>query len=548
MSTPAATFDVSVGSGSAKPPKWNSILVVGEHQSKGSKPFSQLARYAEQVFIAQPFRTAVLGILTSNISPQLTFWRFDRAGAIGSMELDYQSTTRQLGTIVRCLYAIPFLPPEAVGFHVSSIITNHLPPENPFPLNDSLPWKMRMSPSTLYEGEALMNRLIFVASGIVTRGTRVWLGTLGGTPVAIKYSWRSSTRPPEASLYKLAASHHVIGLATLVAYDTYEDIVTNVRFDHCLASSPLVDRHIKTHNRHLTRLVLTPPGSAISDKNLSPSQVAKGLFAGLVGHASLYFDGGILHRDLSPQNIIYTSKPQVAVHQWILGGTREADVVGGTMMHLYGALIDLDYAVELGSTDRQASGAADRTGTYPFIAMGVLGKGEIHRYRHDLESFLYVLLWVCCYPVTPDPNPKQRDIVDDIWPRSHPLKTWIFADEQIVITHKVTNIVSDERRFEELLGRFRVGFERFKAVARRWRRTLWGLEGTPLCVVLPERERDMGGEDTGGMESASGGKRYWLLHDEVRVGVVNREAFGEVRDALRELVEALALGEGELQN
>ncbi|KAF8422941.1 hypothetical protein EV426DRAFT_604459 [Tirmania nivea] len=529
-------------------PTWDSILVVGEHQSKGSKSFTQLAQYAEQIFIAQPFRTAVLGILTSNTGPQLTFWRFDRAGAIGSMELDYQSTSRQLDTIIRCLYAIPFLPPEAIGFHVSSIITTHLPPKNPFPLNDSLPWKMRMSPSTLYEGEALMKRLLFVAPGIVTRGTRVWRGTLGGTPVAIKYSWRSSTRPPEASLYQLAASHHVIGLATLVAYDTYEDIATNVRFDHGLASSLVVDRHVKSHNCHLTRLILTPAGRAISDENLSPSQVAKGLFAGLVGHASLYFDAGVLHRDLSPQNIIYTRKPQVAVHQWILGGTRAADVVGETMMHLYGALIDLDYAVEVGSTEGRASGAADRTGTYPFIAMGVLGKGEMHRYRHDLESFLYVLLWVCCYPVTPDPNPKQRDIVDDVWPRYHPLRTWIFADEQTVTTHKVTNIVSDEKRFEELLVRFRAGFEGFKAVARRWRMTLWGLDGWGLCVVVPEGEGDMGGGGTNGMESAGGGKRRWLLHDEVRIGVVNREAFGEARDALRELVQALAPGEDELQN
>ncbi|RPB23564.1 hypothetical protein L211DRAFT_231908 [Terfezia boudieri ATCC MYA-4762] len=504
-------------------PTWDSILVVGEHQSKGSKPFTQLAQYAEQIFIAQPFRTAVLGILTSNTGPQLTFWRFDRAGAIGSMELDYQSTSRQLCTIVRCLYAIPFLPPEAIGFHVSSIITSHLPPKNPFPLNDSLPWKMCMSPSTLFVGEALMNRLLFVAPGIVSRGTRVWRGTLGDTPVAIKYSWRSSTRPPEASLYQLAASHNVIGLATLVAYDTYEDITTNVRFNH-----GLVDRHKESHNRHLTRLILTPTGRAISDINLSPSQVAKGLFAGLVGHASLYFDGGVLHRDLSPQNIIYTSKPQVAVHQWILGGT---------MMHLYGALIDLDYAVELGSTEARASGAVDRIGTYPFIATGVLGNGEMHRYRHDLESFLYVLLWVCCYPVIPDPNSEQRDIMDNIWPRSHPLRTWIFADEQTVTAHKVKNIVIDEKMFEGLLGRFRSGFEGFKAVARRWRRTLWGLEGWGLCVIMPEGEGDMGGGSTGGIENASGGKRCWLLHDEVRIGVVNREAFREARDALWELVQ-----------
>ncbi|RPB19246.1 hypothetical protein L211DRAFT_871379 [Terfezia boudieri ATCC MYA-4762] len=454
---------------SSATPTWDSILVVGEHQSKGSQPFTQLARYAEQVFIAQPFRTAVLGIITSCSGPQLRFWRFDRAGAIGSMEFDYQSTSRQLRTIVRCLYAIPLLPPEGAGFHVSSIITNHLPPENRFPLNDSRPWKMRMSPSTLYEGEALMNRLLFIAPGIVTRGTRVWRGTLGGTSVAIKYSWRSSTRPPEESLYQLAASHNVIGLATLVAYDTYEDIATNVRFDHALVSSPLVDRHIKSHNRHLTRIILTPAGRAISGENLSPLQVAQGLFAGLVGHASLYFDGGILHRDVSPYNIIYTNKPQVAVHQWILGGTREADVVGGTMMHLHGALIDLDYAIELGSTEGRSSTAADRTGTYPFIAMAVLSNGETHRYRHDLESFLYVLLWVCCYPVTPDPNPEKRDSMDNIWPRSHPLKTWIFEDEETVIAHKV---------FEGLLGRFRAGFEGFKAVARRWRQTLWNLEGS----------------------------------------------------------------------
>ncbi|RPB19035.1 hypothetical protein L211DRAFT_871492 [Terfezia boudieri ATCC MYA-4762] len=523
--------------------------VVGEHQSKGSQPFTQLARYAEQVFIAQPFRTAVLGIITSCSGPQLRFWRFDRAGAIGSMEFDYQSTSSQLRTIVRCLYAIPLLPPEGAGFHVSSIFTNHLPPENRFPLNDSHPWKMRMSPSTLYEGEALMKRLLFIAPGIVTRGTRVWRGTLGGTSVAIKYSWRSSTRPPEESLYQLAASHNVIGLATLVAYDTYEDIATNVRFDHALVSSPLVDRHIKSHNRHLTRIILTPAGRAISGENLSPLQVAQGLFAGLVGHASLYFDGGILHRDVSPHNIIYTNKPQVAVHQWILGGTREADVVGGTMMHLYGALIDLDYAIELGSTEGRASAAADRAGTYPFIAMGVLGNGEIHRYRHDLESFLYVLLWVCCYPVTPAPNPKNSNIMDHIWPPSHPLKTWIFEDEQAVIAHKGIYIVYDEEVFEGLLGRFRAGFEGFKAVARQWRMTLWGIEGSWRCAIDPARKRGVGGEGTDGMEPASGEKRYWLLHNEVRMGVIDREAFCEARDALRGLVEALAPpGEGVLRN
>ncbi|RUP42692.1 hypothetical protein BC936DRAFT_138214 [Jimgerdemannia flammicorona] len=36
-----------------------------------------------------------------------------------------------------------------------------------------------------------------------------------------------------------------------------------------------------------------------------------------------------------------------------------------------------------------------RAGTLPFISIGILEK-ERHGYRYDLESFLYVLLWLCC--------------------------------------------------------------------------------------------------------------------------------------------------------
>lgn len=54
-------------------------------------------------------------------------------------------------------------------------------------------------------------------------------------------------------------------------------------------------------------------------------------------------------------------------------------------------LIDLDVAKELNASN---SGAQQITGTLPFIAIAVLKKWP-HTYRHDLESFLYVLLWMC---------------------------------------------------------------------------------------------------------------------------------------------------------
>lgn len=54
-------------------------------------------------------------------------------------------------------------------------------------------------------------------------------------------------------------------------------------------------------------------------------------------------------------------------------------------------LIDLDHArdIHAGGAD-----AAVPTGTVPFMAVDVLFNNE-HTYRHDLESFFYVLLWTC---------------------------------------------------------------------------------------------------------------------------------------------------------
>ena len=86
------------------------------------------------------------------------------------------------------------------------------------------------------------------------------------------------------------------------------------------------------------------------------------------GHKSLLEDRKILHRDISENNIIIT----------------EAASKGEPI----GRLIDLDLAKEL---DSMPSGASYRTSTMQFIAIEVL-QGKGHTYRHDLESFFYVLI------------------------------------------------------------------------------------------------------------------------------------------------------------
>jgi serine/threonine protein kinase len=88
-------------------------------------------------------------------------------------------------------------------------------------------------------------------------------------------------------------------------------------------------------------------------------------------HISHYKTGNILHRDISSNNIIIT----------------EPEAADG----FKGVLIDLSLAKV---KDSSPSGARHQTGMMQFMAVEVLRTVD-HTYRHDLESFFYVLLWMC---------------------------------------------------------------------------------------------------------------------------------------------------------
>lgn len=85
-------------------------------------------------------------------------------------------------------------------------------------------------------------------------------------------------------------------------------------------------------------------------------------------HQSLYVTGNILHCDISSNNIIITDP--------------------ATADGFKGLLIDLDVAK---IRDSGPSGARHQTGTMQLMGVEVLRTVD-HPYRHDLESFFYVLL------------------------------------------------------------------------------------------------------------------------------------------------------------
>lgn len=99
--------------------------------------------------------------------------------------------------------------------------------------------------------------------------------------------------------------------------------------------------------------------------------------------------------------------------------------------HSIGVLIDLDLAVRLKDGDKTLPFKPAPGGTFPFRAIDILEKGEPVEtlfYRHDLESFLYTLIWILSYY----PDDSSRRVQWSDWYKGSPesiarLKTGLLA-------------------------------------------------------------------------------------------------------------------------
>ncbi|SZF05211.1 unnamed protein product [Blumeria hordei] len=133
-------------------------------------------------------------------------------------------------------------------------------------------------------------------------------------------------------------------------------------------------------NRWETVIAAKPFGRAIDEKT-TPLELICGLRDAIKGHQSLYMDTKILHRDISMNNIILTDPERND--------------------GCHGVLIDLDLAISL-ADDNCSESSKTLTGTMEFMAVGLLHQyaygtknGCFNTYRHDLESFFFVLISVC---------------------------------------------------------------------------------------------------------------------------------------------------------
>jgi serine/threonine protein kinase len=199
-------------------------------------------------------------------------------------------------------------------------------------------------------------------------------------------------------------------------------------------------------------LVVSPAGRVISEFRTIKELLESERDASKA-HRSLYVKGKILHRDISSNNIIITN-PETA-------------------NDFKGMLIDLDLAKV---RDSGPSGARHQTGTMQFMAVEVLRKAD-HTYRHDLESFFCVLLWMCA----------RQSWINGFGgaekpPKESLLRRWEIGSFKYIAASKKGDMTIDG--LEGIMGEFPEAMDAVKPLCLSLRTTLFGdtarlILGTP---------------------------------------------------------------------
>ncbi|CAD6501124.1 BgTH12-01378 [Blumeria graminis f. sp. triticale] len=200
-------------------------------------------------------------------------------------------------------------------------------------------------------------------------------------------------------------------------------------------------------DRHSSAVATIPYGRSLHEVE-SPLELVTVLRDAIKAHWSLMTDAKILHRDISANNIIMTGSE--ACKDW------------------KGFVIDLDLAVLLTDGKSQEKRQA-MTGTMEFMALEVLsgscettGAVVEHSYRHDLESFFYVLLWQCLSCGWEDGKNPNKEY----------LSKWYTGTAKEILKFKKGEL-KRSTFIEELLPRFSKKFLKVRHLAKEFRKTLF---------------------------------------------------------------------------
>ncbi|KAF3352309.1 hypothetical protein ACHAQF_008839 [Verticillium nonalfalfae] len=471
-------------------PTYRDVLVIGEHKksydkSRFKEDFLQLTRYVRSVFTDQPTRRYVHAFLLC--ASMMELWIFDRSGPYSSGTFNIHVEPEKFASAL-------------VGYATMDGATMGL---DTFVEREHGHHSVTLNDASGRETSIRLGRPIVRQKAVVCRGTTCF-ETRGGN--VAKFSWVSDKRELEVEQLKLAEERGVQGVAKLVAYRQITTIAElreglefrerhrfrneTVQFDDLPSTSSggkrksssdhtsdsasgskrlrsssqrpkapqKVTHSLSKHtrpslytsgedlweNRIYSCLVISPAGRVISDFR-TIGELLAAMRDAIKAHRSLYTVGNILHRDISSNNIIIT-KPEAADG-------------------FEGMLIDLDLAKE---RDSGPSGARHQTGTMQFMAVEVLRRVD-HTYRHDLESFFYVLLWMCARQ-----SWRNGFATQEKPPQESRLRKWEIGRFQDIADVKRGHMTVDG--LEDIMSEFPKSFSELKPLCLKIRKILFPLD------------------------------------------------------------------------
>ena len=465
---------------------WKDIHVIGAHKTNPNFEFKplhlQMSRYVREAFIAQPTRRFVHGFTLCGASMEL--WVFDRSGCFSSGHFDIREQPQRF---IEAIVGYAMMTDEELG--LDTFIQR---------ATDGRFVDIEEVASEQKKRLELKTDPFVERRAIVGRGTSCYC--TNDLKHVVKFSWTPTGRPLEVSYLRKAQEKGVKGIATLIGHSSITSIakmregltITAAHLhqfrDHRGTSStprssflhsgsrphsgrvpsgkrnfvndepqerkksrstthiakpahePAKEQAAETpytpnddpyDDRRFTCLAISPAGRALVEFKDVP-ELLTALRDAIKAHKSLYIDGGILHRDISENNIIITDP-------------RKADGFAGM-------LIDLDLAI---LSEQLPSGVRQQTGTMEFMAIEVLRGNVRHTYRHDLESFFYVLLWMCA---------RRAWEVRGQQPKSEILKRWYTGTFPDIASAKASDmtVIDEGAGFGRILQEFHPDFESVK--------------------------------------------------------------------------------------
>ncbi|KAF2818207.1 hypothetical protein CC86DRAFT_337418 [Ophiobolus disseminans] len=398
--------------------RWSHILIPGELKSnpsadKASKAWLDLGRYAREVLAAQDSRRFVLGFTLCGSFMRL--WEFDRLGGIASEQFDINEDGLQF---VSAMLGFLWMNEEQLGFDPTIITSGD---------------KRYIEIERKNERERLViDRVIKRVPCVAGRATTCWKvyqEDHPGTPLVVKDSWQYPEREEEGDLLREATEKRVKNVARYFHHETVrvgsqdDDIRANIRkgLDITKATNykpekpmppPSTTGHRasrrggsnsaagRKRSSSCTGLPMPPSKRTCSSSPTKPvitnrvhrrvivrdygkpiykASTRISLLAALEdcieGYKSLHIRASMLQRDISPNNLMVNEDDENPSYSAFL--------------------IDLDLAIK--EQREVSSGARGKTGTRAFMAIGVLLDEETHSFMHDLESFFWVLFWICIH-------------------------------------------------------------------------------------------------------------------------------------------------------